>query len=976
MAASYISKIAGLHTSPNETGSVPEGALVQADNCVIRNKDVIESRRGHETLSYATAATPKEVFFYNNTLLVHAGTTLARDTGSAFTAYSGSYTEPDSTLLRMKGVEAQQSFYYTTTAGIKVIDSTTATPASAGVSPATNIVSLVDDNTGGVGLWTVASTTSAYRCVWGKKDANGRVLLGRPSGRSTVAHSASQYVTGRVPAISDVTASHFFRVYRSEATTTGVDPPEDMYLVYENTGAAGHTAAIGTVNNTWPSGNIVVTKADHGFRAGMQVLWTQGTGETADLPSDVYDITSVTATTYTVTYAGATIPGANTVAGTIAPWSFQFKDYAPDSMLGDPLYTNPSDGEGDANSNEQPPVAKDIALWSDRVWFGNTTGKHRYYLSMLGIGTPDGVQDGDTISIAGQTYVAKTGGVVNDTQFAITGAATSATNIDTTARALVRVINENPRNTTVKAYYISGVNEVPGKIMIESTALGASTFYVAASRQESWNPYPPKVYEITEASSSRTSNVVTITTTAAHGFVVGDSVYLASDTPVSGFAAGVKTVATVPSTTTFTYAETGANATVTGTYRVFKATETSSNDTAVHRVYYSKFQQPEAVPLLNYRDIGSKNKAVLRIVTLRDKLYVLKEDGIFIVTGQAPFRVDLLDDTIRLLSPDSAVTVGNQIFALTYQGVVSISDAGVTVVSRPIENRILRTSLASANLANAKLGTFGVSYESERSYILWLASTSSTPTEAFVYNYMANTWTRWTMGRNCGRVSPSLDRLYMGATASSQIYRERKAMARADYVDAISSVTVDAVSSAGLESGYYLLTLNSSTTAFAGDFIIGSGWTARVTQTVADQFINVYVTSGTPAAGAATLNYGIACDLAWAAHTGGAPHMAKRYREAQVYFKRRNFYSANATFVSDLDQTSSSIELVFDDRAINTTGDLTTRIVPMNKRVGVPLSQMRASYLTFGFSISEAYAAWELNGHGLEFDAVSERSNK
>src|SRR3989442_1059325 len=57
----------------------------------------------------------------------------------------------------------------------------------------------------------------------------------------------------------------------------------------------------------------------------------------------------------------------------------------------------------------------------------------------------------------------------------------------------------------------------------------------------------------------RTSNTVTITTTAAHSFVVGQTVVISGVTDAS--FNGTFSIATVPSTTTFTYSQTGANAT-------------------------------------------------------------------------------------------------------------------------------------------------------------------------------------------------------------------------------------------------------------------------------------------------------------------------------------------------------------------------------------------------------------------------------
>lgn len=57
-----------------------------------------------------------------------------------------------------------------------------------------------------------------------------------------------------------------------------------------------------------------------------------------------------------------------------------------------------------------------------------------------------------------------------------------------------------------------------------------------------------------------TTNVATITTLAAHGFVVGMYVRIVLDTADSVFD-GYQTIDTVPTTTTFTFAKTNANVT-------------------------------------------------------------------------------------------------------------------------------------------------------------------------------------------------------------------------------------------------------------------------------------------------------------------------------------------------------------------------------------------------------------------------------
>lgn len=68
----------------------------------------------------------------------------------------------------------------------------------------------------------------------------------------------------------------------------------------------------------------------------------------------------------------------------------------------------------------------------------------------------------------------------------------------------------------------------------------------------------PSTLNITPTGAVRASNIVTITTSLAHGLVIGDRVNISSVTDVS--FNGTQTVASVPTSTTFTYSQTAANA--------------------------------------------------------------------------------------------------------------------------------------------------------------------------------------------------------------------------------------------------------------------------------------------------------------------------------------------------------------------------------------------------------------------------------
>jgi hypothetical protein len=102
-------------------------------------------------------------------------------------------------------------------------------------------------------------------------------------------------------------------------------------------------------------------------------------------------------------------------------------------------------------------------------------------------------------------------------------------------------------------------------IKVVQTASNGTTIHTGSTNtaitDEVWlyaqlnNPFSAA---LTVSNKALTSNVATITTSAAHGLFVGDTVKI---TGVDSTFNGTWTIATVPSTTTFTYARTATNVT-------------------------------------------------------------------------------------------------------------------------------------------------------------------------------------------------------------------------------------------------------------------------------------------------------------------------------------------------------------------------------------------------------------------------------
>lgn len=354
--------------------------------------------------------------------------------------------------------------------------------------------------------------------------------------------------------------------------------------------------------------------------------------------------------------------------------------------------------------------------------------------------------------------------------------------IEETARSLVKVINQDV-DSPVNAFYLSGENDLPGKVLLENKSLEDIPFYIAISTTGTigddiggeFNPTLPIQKDISLIQDFGTSTTFTST---SHGISIGDEIYTSApnNDPVVG---GLYEV-TATTANTFTVELTTTTPDATGAVWFYPDVE-SDNEEKPNRLYYSKLGQPEAAPLVNFIDIGGKDKPIERILALRDNLFVLKEDGTYIVSGTAPFNVRLLDNTSNIVSPDSAVVLNNQIYCLNEDGVVTINETGVSLISRPIENLILDSIDSEFDY---RLKSFGVSYESDKAYFIWLqeSSTDEVATQVFRYNVFERTWTRWTVPATCGYVNNE-NKLFIGDGTREYLLRERKNKDRTDFAD-------------------------------------------------------------------------------------------------------------------------------------------------------------------------------------------------
>lgn len=642
-----------------------------------------------------------------------------------------------------------------------------------------------------------------------------------------------------------------------------------------------------------PSQRIIVANAFGGFRdvsltftipAGIstsdffQVYRSKESASSTDEPNDELQL----------------VYEKNPTAGEITAKSVTFTDSTPVSLMGAALYTNASQ-EGIAESNDEPPNAKDIANFKGFPFFAGVSTKHKLTIKLLSAGGSGLVND-DTIVVDGVTYTGKAAETIASGFFKISTAGSASQNISDTAQSLVKVINQYASNTTIYAYYLSGYQDLPGQILLMKRTLGTSSFAVTVSRAGAWD--------------------------------IG--------------------------------------------------TGTSSNDDFQNGLMWGKNQQTEHVPTGHIEFVGSKNYPIRRIVALRDSLFILKTDGVWRLTGaNGSWSIEPLDTSTRIIAPDSAAVVNNQIFCLADQGIVAISDIGVQVMSRPIEDLV--QSLISEDYTKLKTLSYGVSYETDRKYILHTISLAADTfcKQAFVYNTFTQAWTTWLKDSVFSFVNQTDDKIYLCNPSDKYVLKERKNLDFTDFADEeVDGFSV--VSSSGSN-----VVLNTTSGLFVGYLLYESASKYAVI-TAIDAATNSVTVNGTIAwtVAAITVYRNIDCQLEYTAQHFDNPGVMKHFQEVSLLFRDTNFLSGILYFFTDLSGGYSGTSFAgsyggspWGQFAWGSTywGGAQR---PKPVRVFVLREKSRGSLMSLKISMANAFSKWSLNGLSIQYEWVSERTSR
>lgn len=537
-----------------------------------------------------------------------------------------------------------------------------------------------------------------------------------------------------------------------------------------------------------------------------------------------------------------------------------FTDSVTDALRGATLYTSPSQ-EGIGQANDRPPLAKDLCLYkSNYMFYANTQTKQRLNFTLVGATALGHTATADTHTnttldnISDTTWLAIGWKVVGaDIQ-----AGTTITNIvGTTVTLSLPATGTNVGGTitfyTDKTITLGGVSYNFGSTEIISGG-GAPQVQVSATGVAAVD------IDATARSLCKVINRYAGNTTVYAYYLTGPD-----DLP-GQLLIEEKTIGAAA----FTFMAGNAN---TGsmffpappTSPTTSAKSTSSNSVQKNALYYAKSQQPEHVPPLNLLLVGPANKEILRVVNLKDSVIVIKEEGVYRVSGETPssFTVVPIDLTVFCKAPESVAVLANQVFMLSNQGIVAISESGVEVISHEIEPEI--TPLLSLPIIDDY--TFGCAYESERVYMISTLTDASDTVNNItrIFNTATRVWDTWRFAFEASIVEQSADKFYFSKPAVAKVYVERKDFADTDYADPELAIVITALSGrtveftiAGTPFEGWVIAQGTTEIAISTLAMIPGGWRA----TMQDD------PSGVWSLGAATIYPSVGFDVEWHGWSG------------------------------------------------------------------------------------------------------------
>jgi hypothetical protein len=980
---------------------VPDGALEVANNVTVGSDFIISKRRGFYTYFTPGSGTLKALFNYEDTLISIYENQVAKYVSTGVSPNQvGSQTvisnEPGVSvsvvsMAASRSMQASENLYFTTDNGVLKLTTMVGLVQSVGSPPGNEISSIFAASI--LGGWIGPDKNVSYRVVFGRKDESGNLIIGAPSDITTISNpavvDAPYSVAGAGPYTITVTNSvaHNLETGRWLQFFDANDPDAEGTYQITVTGATTFTYS---VPNNPSTGPLIVSWA----LAEAVLLSATVPDECADVSqnwfaqiyrNDQQNIDVAPLSTFKL------VVERLLTATEISTNVLFFTDTTPELLRGTELYTNENTQEGEAQANARPPKCVDLALFKNHAFYANPTIRARLECALV---DPSKLASGDSITLRvvdganfDETYVARTG-VGNTLTYSASLSGSGTITVTSTGHGLLTGDLINVSNITGGSYANQNATisaHTTNTFTVTLTGSGTPTALYFEGVTNGTNP----IFKLSTSSSfavqlaETSAGIIKAISRNSAGRCYAKN--LSDFTEVPGqFAIFARNFPSQLALRASSSTAGTAFSPVLPTSFASGVQVTSDVINQKHHLYISKISEPEAVPLLNFIQVGSENKQIYRIKALRDSLIVIKEDGVFKLTGDTPqnFTVTILDSTVVCVAPDSVDVINNQVAMLSTVGVVLISESSVAIISRKIEEDIRPILGRNADLAH------GLAYEIDRLYLL-TCSRPNDPTLSVchVYNALTDEWTTWDKLFLSGVVGPS-GILYL-ITTQNKILRERRSETRIDYADEFYSSSVIGVSGDGTVIDFTV----SGVVPESGDILVLGNIINRIKTNPLFLNVNTYrATLQSPSTlivGDTPIFYkSIRSTIGTAPFHAGLVGRSKQFAQMQLHFRSDQCSRLEIFFTGDVYLGSDSIvwealwnragwgyfPWAFDFFGQGTGIDLPIGTSPGPIcRIYVPIQQQRSSFIQTYINHTEAAEAINLQAQSWAVRSYAER---
>ena len=947
--------------------------MTKASNVVITRPNVIQARPGFhkDTTVWADGVTdyvPVEIISYRDGNYFFIG----RNSSGAFGLFAssskgqmtGNATPPEYDVANTSHVESRGNVYLTTTDGVrKIVDApgpgdvgTSKNFEDAGLPPTPSGTAVA--GTTGVSDWLPDNASGAYQWCVRREDQNDLVVRSAPSPwlKYTNKTGADGRVKLTIQLPPGILVDDVIEIYRSRiAQPVGVNPTTptaDLYLVNET-------------------------------RVSSSML------------SDPYAL-----------YSGVF-----------------YEDNVNNELAGRALYTSSNQG-GALAANYPPPRCLQLAAWKNCTWFADTVSKHYVNLllsstAFMGPSAAD-IHEGTTPRLTYMECATAGTATAGDNYFLISGAGISSGMTDVEiAQVVVGMGVSDPLNHIPVGTHITAVEEVSTtyKFSLSQNISGAGALTINArfhdivkitSSSHTQYEFWANNVESTPAGDEYRRNFICTNnegeTARSLARAISTAMEIPGTFPVqiqqfynarsfedpynSDLYGTVFVERTEYGTTGFTVTSTKPT-TVDSRYP--STTLSSVRDTHKNRVYFSKVDQPEHVPVSNWLSIGESNHRILAITPLEEQLVCWTERGVYSITGYGPsnWRVDMVDPNLRLVSPEAHCSLGGSAYGWTNIGIVRVNGGSTRSVSGGVvQDQIEQLTRSFSYGSTGNKGIFMAGHLSRGLLAVGVPAGAGAVKSDHLLILCLSTgaWTRWALEARDLSYSVNDEAFTASLSDTFEIRHEAKT---GEAVTHDGSHTITALSA--VDGTIYLpvgsdwvpevddtvLVVDLSTGSVFGEVAtVDSGLESGITTD--DTSISVFTEDGTPITVPAGYGFtmsppytgstpslmigyeSIVCEMEWNVHTLGDPGVATKWREMQIQL----FDTSAADVGPPTMKIGASNER-------STTPSTTSVSMPTEAvesrpfRVQFSRDVHRSSHLRPYIKVSEAGWAWKLAGFGV-----------